>query len=76
MVTVHLGVAVTQVDQNSIILRFKHQPERYEKWFGTGLELKIYAIDLGNLLLECNLPIEQQSGVPKLSSPVKSSYTY
>ncbi|KAL2846468.1 hypothetical protein BJY01DRAFT_247252 [Aspergillus pseudoustus] len=38
--------------------RFRSHPERYEKWAGTDLELNVYSIEPGQLLLDCTLPAQ------------------
>jgi 2-polyprenyl-6-methoxyphenol hydroxylase-like FAD-dependent oxidoreductase len=54
-VAVHFKVDVTQFGHNSVIQRFQSEPQRYEKWIGAGLELKVSAVEPESLLLfDCN----------------------
>jgi 2-polyprenyl-6-methoxyphenol hydroxylase-like FAD-dependent oxidoreductase len=54
-VAVHFKVDVTQLGRNSVVQRFKSEPQRYEKWIGAGLELKVSAVEPESLLLfDCN----------------------
>ncbi|CEL03023.1 hypothetical protein ASPCAL04182 [Aspergillus calidoustus] len=50
--------------------RFPNQPERYEKWTGSDLEVRVYSVEPGYLLFECTLPA--QAGTETTPASVKA----
>ncbi|KAB8268140.1 hypothetical protein BDV30DRAFT_245969 [Aspergillus minisclerotigenes] len=67
-VTIHLNVDISGHEQNQIVQRFRLQPERYEKWCGANIELKLYSVEPGTILVDTVLPVGSTSG--------KSSYMF
>ncbi|KAL2826246.1 hypothetical protein BDW59DRAFT_161083 [Aspergillus cavernicola] len=57
-VAVHFSVAMSKLTSTPVAQRFHEQAERYEKWFGVGMELSVYAVEAGRLLFDFTLAIQ------------------
>ncbi|KAL5040845.1 hypothetical protein BDW71DRAFT_212710 [Aspergillus fruticulosus] len=60
-VAIHLSVDISAHEQNEIVRRFRLQPERYEIWTGADVELKVYSVDSGSILVDATLPVRSDT---------------
>lgn len=65
---VQFSVDVTKFGTNSVVQRFRNQPQRYEKWLATHLELNVYSIEPEKLLFDCNISLNKTEGRKKTHS--------
>ncbi|KAJ0415093.1 hypothetical protein BJY00DRAFT_318190 [Aspergillus carlsbadensis] len=59
-----------QSHSDPLTQRFQNQPDRYEKWAGSNLEVQVYSVEPGDLLFECTLPV--QAGTDVTPASIKS----
>ncbi|CAI7596189.1 unnamed protein product [Penicillium glandicola] len=61
--TVHFRVATAKLEDNAVIKRFQIQPQKYEKWVGDNVELKVFSVDSEHIIFDTTLPILSEAGL-------------